>query len=117
MPSSIPHSFVTNKSNTVSITVVFVYFRALRQEEEDAVQENSIADKSIGVYTAMDYARGEADFLFLVGYLVELFLSLFLYTPLVQTMVFSGIFGCGCIPLLGGRPRGMRKEENMVAGV
>mmetsp|Transcript_2671 Transcript_2671/g.7360 ORF Transcript_2671/g.7360 Transcript_2671/m.7360 type:complete len:516 (+) Transcript_2671:359-1906(+) len=45
-------------------------------------------------------------FQFLVGYSVELVLTMFVYYPIGATILFSGIFGCyGRIPVLGGRPR------------
>jgi hypothetical protein len=35
---------------------------------------------------------------------VELVLALFVYYPLVGTILFSGVVVCGKIPVLGGRP-------------
>lgn len=58
------------------------------------------------------------DFRFLYGYLVELGLSLFVFTPVIQTILFSGIFGCcGRLPLVGGRPRSVKLEEERVAAL
>ena len=59
---------------------------------------------------------GEAqEFNFLVGYLVEMVLALFIYYPLGGTILFSGILGCGCIPLLGGRPAEVAAEKKKLA--
>lgn len=45
-----------------------------------------------------------ADFHYMKVYSIELALSLFVYTPLMQILLFSGIIGCGRLPILGGRP-------------
>mmetsp|Transcript_18850 Transcript_18850/g.28601 ORF Transcript_18850/g.28601 Transcript_18850/m.28601 type:complete len:323 (+) Transcript_18850:117-1085(+) len=50
------------------------------------------------------------DYSFLRGYALEFFVSLFVYYPFIETVLFSGILGCGCIPILGGRPLSMKKE-------
>ncbi|KAL3809443.1 hypothetical protein ACHAXA_007785 [Cyclostephanos tholiformis] len=51
-------------------------------------------------------------FRFLLGYLVEFILALFVYYPIAVTILFSGVLGCGGrIPILGGRPREMKKEK------
>jgi hypothetical protein len=51
-------------------------------------------------------------FRFLLGYLVEFVLALFVYYPIAVTILFSGVLGCdGRIPILGGRPREMKKEK------
>ena len=55
------------------------------------------------------------DYSFLVRFGVELLLAWFAYFPIITTVFFSGILGCGGrIPLLGGRPRDKRLlEENL----
>jgi len=50
------------------------------------------------------------DYSFLRGYALEFVVSLLVYYPFIQTVLFSGILGCGCIPILGGRPLSMKKE-------
>ena len=46
------------------------------------------------------------DYSFLVRFGIELILAWFVYFPLLSTVFFSGILGCGGkLPLLGGRPR------------
>merc|ERR1719223_315285 len=50
-------------------------------------------------------------FAFLLGYLVEFVLALFVYYPIAVTILFSGVLGCGGrVPILGGRPREMKRE-------
>lgn len=53
-----------------------------------------------------------AEFDFVLNYLVQITLSLFVYYPLFGTIFFSGILSCGYnIPRLGGRPYEMAREE------
>ena len=53
-------------------------------------------------------------FSFLLDYLVEQTLVWTIYFPTVATVIFSGVLGCnGLLPVLGGRPRDVRRmEEN-----
>jgi len=60
------------------------------------------------VYEKID---GIQSFDFLIGYLVELGLALFLYFPLIGTILFSGFLGCKTMPFLGGRPRELKREK------
>lgn len=57
--------------------------------------------------------EGKRSFRFLLGYLVEFLLAMFVYYPIAVTIIFSGVLGCrGRIPVLGGRPREIKKEMN-----
>jgi hypothetical protein len=51
------------------------------------------------------------EFQFLLGYLGEMVFALFIYYPLGGTILFSGVLGCGKLPLLGGRPQEVAAEE------
>jgi hypothetical protein len=51
------------------------------------------------------------DFEFIIAYCVELGLSYFVWYPLLGTVLFSGILGCGMCPILGGRPYEIMEEE------
>jgi len=57
------------------------------------------------------YITSLNSFSFLLGYLVEFGLALYVWFPLVGTLLFSGVLGFGCLPFLGGRPSEIRKEE------
>lgn len=99
-----------------SITVVFIYFQAYGEgdDDDDIDAQFSMMDEedNATIESAMlYYTDEEPDLNFLYGYLIELVLSLFAYTPMVQTLVFSGILGCGRIPVLGGRPLSIRRER------
>jgi hypothetical protein len=48
---------------------------------------------------------------FLITYATELVLSLFIYYPIVGTILFSGLLGCGKVPILGGRPYEVLVEQ------
>ena len=47
-----------------------------------------------------------SDYAFLRAYGIELSVSLFIYYPVIETLLFIGLLGCrsGKIPILGGRP-------------
>jgi hypothetical protein len=55
--------------------------------------------------------NGNASFEFIKVYLIEVFLAQFCYFPFFFTVMFSGILGCGYMPVIGGRPRELRLEE------
>jgi hypothetical protein len=44
------------------------------------------------------------EFNFVLAYLVQMALSLFVYYPLFGTILMTGVLGCGKLPILGGRP-------------
>lgn len=57
-------------------------------------------------------AGSRKSFIFLFGYIIEFILAAFVYGPIMLTVVFTGVLGCnGRIPILGGRPREMAKEQ------
>jgi hypothetical protein len=94
----------------------FVVFRASLSDNEDAsVQElgtAGLADDQIDPFTDFD---DKSSFDFLLSYVVELALALFVYNPLVGTILFSGFLGCGKIPILGGRPYEVAQEQKRIA--
>ena len=78
-------------------------------------EDDSSPRRPITMETIKAFRESNPDFRFLYGYLVELGLSLFVFTPIIQTVLFSGIFGCcGRLPLVGGRPRSVKLEEERV---
>ena len=54
-----------------------------------------------------------SDYAFVKAYAIEFSVSLFVYYPLIETILFSGILGCrsSAIPILGGRPGQMARER------
>ena len=58
--------------------------------------------------TEMIFSSEEHKFSFLIGYALELVFALFVYYFLTSTIFFSGVLGCGRVPLLGGRPYELR---------
>lgn len=70
---------------------------------EEAIRNNEFYE--------IDFA-GKRSFRFLLGYLVEFLLAMFVYYPIAVTIIFSGVLGCGGrIPVLGGRPREIKRER------
>lgn len=75
-------------------------------EDEFAVNDDlyqQVTGGTLGPYT------------FLVKYVTELFLAWFVYFPLVTLVFFSGVLGCGKLPVLGGRPRDKARVEQELA--
>lgn len=76
---------------------------SVSEEVEESIKNNEIYDLDV---------EDKRSFKFLLSYLVEFVLALFVYYPIAVTILFSGVLGCnGRIPLLGGRPREMKKEQ------
>jgi len=48
---------------------------------------------------------GHQHYAFVVPYLVQVLLSQLVYYPVLHCILFSGVLGCGVLPVLGGRPR------------
>lgn len=89
-----------------------VVFRASLDEDQDL----EIADlKSAGIFDDQIELGRNIDkserWEFLMSYAVELGLALVVYHPLVATLFFSGVLGCGRIPILGGRPYELARER------
>ena len=60
----------------------------------------------------ISFDGGAKYFDFMIGYVIEFVLAVFVYSPLILTVVFTGVLGCnGKIPVLGGRPREVFKEQ------
>lgn len=94
------------------------------QEEYDASMAEKLAEDLVsgkGVGNINDENENGADgttttagsyrFTFLVGYAIELTVALFFFYFLTSTVFFSGILGCGRLPILGGRPYELWREE------
>lgn len=69
-------------------------------------------DETFGVsFKPLEVEYNPDSLQFLYAYFVEMLLSLFLYSPMIQVIFFSGVLGCGRLPVFGGRPRSMRLEK------
>ena len=94
----------------VAMATLVVVWRAAeetRTQYEEEKEELALDDDA---YPAWGEIRGVSSFSFLVNYAVEVCLAMMLYFPLFGTILFSGILGCGRLPMLGGRPYEVRKE-------
>ena len=64
-----------------------------------------------GLNPAGTFVLNDPDsFSFVLAYLIEQALVWFVYYFILVSVLFSGILGCGCIPILGGRPYEMMIE-------
>lgn len=62
------------------------------------------SDGSAGDDRVPIHVENKEAYSFLLSYVIELLLSLFVYYPLIFSLLFSGVLGCGRVPILGGRP-------------
>lgn len=96
----------------VALATLVVVWRAAeesRKEYEEEMEELGLDDDQ--AYPKWGEIRGVSSFSFLMGYAIEVAFALFLYFPLFGTVLFSGVLGCGRIPILGGRPLEVRREQ------
>ena len=89
---------------TAMATLVVVWRAALEQQQQQQQQEEQNGE-------TITLARTASAYDFLVSYCVEMALALLVYWPLIGFLLWSGVFGCGCIPILGGRPYEVALEE------
>jgi hypothetical protein len=86
-----------------AFTVLVVFSRV-------AIQRSAEIEGDDDDIMALDHLN-KHEFNFLLGYSVEIFLTMFLYYPIGGIVLFSGMLGCGRLPLLGGRPREVALEK------
>jgi hypothetical protein len=102
----------------VGIATVAVMRRATGADATDQYNNGESAANPIWedsmLWSEID---GAQSFSFLSKYAIELALTWFVWFPIVGTVVFSGVLGCGGrLPVLGGRPRDIKLyEESMMA--
>jgi hypothetical protein len=71
-------------------------------------------DKKISTELKIGGNSNAESFRFLLAYFVEVLLSLFVWYPIVTTILFSGVLSCcGRVPYLGGRPKVRDLERQM----
>lgn len=81
-------------------------------DPDDLAQNNSTYLEE-GMGNLFGKKNKDSTYDFLISYAMELALALFVYNPLIATIFFSGILGCGRIPVLGGRPYELRQQERL----
>jgi hypothetical protein len=91
------------------------------QEEYDASMAEKLAEDLVaagreganddGETSSTTSSTGSHQFSFLVGYAIELVVALFIFYFFTSTVFFSGLLGCGRIPILGGRPYELWREK------
>jgi hypothetical protein len=93
------------------ILVLATWAVLIRVEVEEEVNDD---DHTLQVNLLNSHDAQEFDFL--LGYLVEMGLALFLWYPLGAMLLFSGVLACGYnLPFLGGRPREVALEQQKKA--
>ena len=107
---SICLTFVMIAMGAVSSFLVVVR-ATLTDNKEDSGLHNSagLVDDEIQPLTGFE---DKSSFQYLLSYGVEIALALLVWYPIVGTILFTGILGCGRIPVLGGRPYEVWQEGN-----
>jgi hypothetical protein len=72
-----------------------------------------IDESTSSSFTSTEDELEVSDFRYMYVCLLELAISLFIYALMMQLILFSGILGCGILPVLGGRFYTMRNEHNV----
>lgn len=93
----------------VSLATCVVVIRASMEEGQSNVPIVHNRTEVLEQFLDFNHFKVQ-DYSFLKGYALEFAFSLFIYYPFIETVLFSGIIGCGCIPVFGGRPYAMRQE-------
>jgi len=94
--------------------VTIVLMRVAVTNAEDVATDDDETGGSFNIMPEDDVrlrVDSAQEFQFVLGFVVEMALSLILYYPIGVTILFSGILGCGRIPILGGRPAQVEAEE------
>ena len=96
----------------VAMATLVVVWRASEESREQYEEEMEALgiDDDVAV-PRWGEIRGVSSFSFLMKYAIEVTLALFVYYPIFGTILFSGVLGCGRIPVLGGRPREVLQEQ------
>ncbi|GKY95187.1 hypothetical protein MPSEU_000482100 [Mayamaea pseudoterrestris] len=90
---------------SVAVASMVILLRVLAESNGD--NDSEAMDDAIDLESVKD----ASSFRFLVSYCIELALALFVYYPIIAFVLFSGVIGCGTLPILGGRPYEMRQER------
>lgn len=96
----------------LGILVLATWAVLIRVKVEEQVDDDHTLQVDLKNHNAQEFN-------FLLGYLVEMGLALFLWYPVGAMLLFSGVLACGHnLPLLGGRPREVfleRQKKEMLA--
>lgn len=94
-----------------SVAVVRLNEDSKREAEYETTMAEQFAEEQLGGGEdgSGESSQSTSKFTFLVGYALELVVALFVFYFITSTVFFSGILGCGRLPVLGGRPYEIRK--------
>lgn len=82
------------------------------EEGEDTTNERDFDFFFTSEAWDFDLDNAEDGFQFMLAYVVQMGLSLFIYYPLIGTILMSGVVGCcGRSPIFGGRPYEVKQWE------
>jgi uncharacterized membrane protein YwzB len=95
----------------VAVSSFFVILRATLESDGEVsltdLNSGGLMDDAIEI----GYVQGIEYYNFLISWLITVAASLFVWYPILGTILFSGVVGCYRLPFLGGRPRDILVEE------
>ena len=92
-------------------SVVIVRLNADENAEYDASAAEKFAEDNLTGGGSGENQSISSSFSFLIGYALELVFALFIFYFITSTLFFSGILGCGRVPVFGGRPYEILREK------
>eukprot|EP00986_Skeletonema_menzelii_P014595 scaffold9793_cov144-Skeletonema_menzelii.AAC.9 len=97
----------------VIAAATFIVIMRAKMDNEGQTEIPYIQDSNTTLTDIVDSVKDFTieDFSFMKAYCIEFAVSLFVYYPFFETVLFSGVLGCFRLPGLGGRPYEVRKEE------
>lgn len=95
----------------VAVASVIVVYRASIESQTNDIDEQDANGNETDGSVEFGKVNGVESFDFLLSWTVEVVIALFAAYPLIGTIFFTGVLGCGRLPFLGGRPREMWLEE------
>mmetsp|Transcript_23620 Transcript_23620/g.33140 ORF Transcript_23620/g.33140 Transcript_23620/m.33140 type:complete len:338 (-) Transcript_23620:63-1076(-) len=97
------------------VVAISTFIAVLRASIESSDEEISISNITSGGINddVVDLGKiqGVESFEFVLTFMTEMLLAYIVYFPLLGTILFTGVLGCGRVPFLGGRPREVWKEN------
>jgi len=97
------------------VVAISTFIAVLRASIESSDEEISISNITSGGINddVVDLGKidGVQSFEFVLTFAIEMLLTYIIYFPLLGTILFTGVLGCGRVPFLGGRPREVWLEK------
>lgn len=95
----------------VALSSFFVVLRASLDSDGQVVLTDLHSGGLVDDEIQIGQVQGIESYRFLLSWLIAVAMSLFVWYPILGTILFTGVLGCYRMPFLGGRPRDILVEE------